>query len=65
MEAMPGISLYSYLYPKPAKPVCLSYYLFNKIKEEGAGSEGEGGRQQGVGGRGTNMYTHVSKGKKQ
>jgi hypothetical protein len=26
-EAMLGISLYSYLYPKVAKMVCLSYYL--------------------------------------
>jgi hypothetical protein len=39
MEAMLGISLYSYLYPKLAKMLCLSYYLlsflFNKIREEG------------------------------
>jgi hypothetical protein len=39
MEAMLGISLYSYLYLKLAKPLCLSYYLlyflFNKIGEEG------------------------------
>jgi hypothetical protein len=27
MEAMLGISLYSYLYPKLAKIICLSYYL--------------------------------------
>jgi hypothetical protein len=43
MEAMLGISLYSYLCPKPAKTLCLSYYvlsfLFNKIGEEsGTGS---------------------------
>jgi hypothetical protein len=44
MEAMLGISRYSYLYPKLAKMVCLSYYLlcflFNKIgeKEGGTGS---------------------------
>jgi hypothetical protein len=44
MEAMPGISLYSYLYLKLAKILCLSYYLlcflFNKIgeQEDGTGS---------------------------
>jgi hypothetical protein len=36
---MLGISLYSYLYPKLAKMIHLSYYLlgflFNKIREEG------------------------------
>jgi hypothetical protein len=39
MEAMLGISLYSYLYLKLAKTLCFSYYLlcflFNKIGEEG------------------------------
>jgi hypothetical protein len=39
MEAMLGISLYSYPYLKLAKMLCLSYYhlclLFNKIGEEG------------------------------
>jgi hypothetical protein len=39
MEAMLGISLYSYPYLKLVKPLCLSYYclclLFNKIGEEG------------------------------
>jgi hypothetical protein len=38
MEAMLGISQYSYLYIKLAKMLCLSYYLlcfvFNKIGEE-------------------------------
>jgi hypothetical protein len=38
MEAMLGISLYSYLYLKVPKTLCLSYYclclLFNKIGEE-------------------------------
>jgi hypothetical protein len=38
MEAMLGISLYSYLYLKLAKTLCLSYsllcFLFNKIIEE-------------------------------
>jgi hypothetical protein len=37
MEAMLGISLYSYLYLKLAKMPCFSYYLFcllfNKIEE--------------------------------
>jgi hypothetical protein len=62
MEAMLGISLYSYLYLKVAKTLCLSYYLlhffFNKIREQGAelflpgSKEGweDGGR--GVWGRG-------------
>jgi hypothetical protein len=39
MEAMLGICLYSYLYLKLAKTLCLSYYslcfLFNEIEEEG------------------------------
>jgi hypothetical protein len=39
MEAMLGISLYSYLYVKLAKMLCLSYYrvclVFYKIGEEG------------------------------
>jgi hypothetical protein len=39
MEATLGIFLYSYLYPKLAKMICVSYYLscflFNKIGEEG------------------------------
>jgi hypothetical protein len=50
MEAMLGISLYSYLYLKLAKMLCLSYYLlcflFNKIGEEsrtGSAWEGAGG----------------------
>jgi hypothetical protein len=62
MEAVLGISLHSYLYPKLAKMLCLSYYhlcfLFNKIGEEG----GTGSAQKGVGGGGTQtMYIHVSK----
>jgi hypothetical protein len=55
MEAMLGTSLYSYLYLKLAKRLCLSYYLlcflFNKSKEEGrtgsawnGASEEEGGK---------------------
>jgi hypothetical protein len=39
MEAMLGISLYSYLYLILAKMLCLSYYylclLFNEIGEDG------------------------------
>jgi hypothetical protein len=39
IEAMIGVSLYSYLYFKLAKMLCLSYYLlcflFNKTEEEG------------------------------
>jgi hypothetical protein len=62
MEAMLGISLYSYLYLKPTKTLCLSYYLlgflFNKIGEEegGTGSakkpERWERRGKGAGGRG-------------
>jgi hypothetical protein len=41
MEAMLGISLYSYLYLKQAKMLCLSYYLlcflFNKIRKQYGG----------------------------
>jgi hypothetical protein len=53
MEATPGISLCSYLYPKIAKMICLSYcllcFLFNKIREEG----GTGSAwKQGIGGLG-------------
>jgi hypothetical protein len=68
MEAMLGISLYSYAYL--AKMLCLSYYclylLFNKIGEKGrTGSawkrEGRG-REQGVGGEMTQtMYAHMNK----
>jgi hypothetical protein len=62
MEAMLGISLYSYSYLKLAKTLCLSYYclflLFNKTGEEGrtgsawkrgrwSGGKGEGGEQGG------------------
>jgi hypothetical protein len=49
MEAMLGISLYSYLYLKLANTLCLSYYLlcfvFNKIGEEGrtGSAQKEGG----------------------
>jgi uncharacterized membrane protein YgcG len=57
MEAMLGISLYSYLYLKLAKMLCLSYHLcllFNKIGEEGrtgsAWKRGGGGEREGAGG---------------
>jgi hypothetical protein len=74
MEATLGISLYSYLYLKLSKTLCLSYYLlcflFNKIGEQdvGTGSTWKGVNSSGVGGwRGVGeemtqiMYTHVSK----
>jgi hypothetical protein len=55
MKAMLGISLYSYLYPKLAKTLRLSYYLlcflFNKVREQerGTGSvPGEGGGPNNV-----------------
>jgi hypothetical protein len=58
MEAMLGISLYSYLYLKVAKTLCLSHcflcFLFNKIREEegGTGSAWKGRRwEEGGGGR--------------
>jgi hypothetical protein len=56
MEVTLGISLYSYLYLKLAKTLCLSYNLlcfpFNKIGEQegGTGSawkQGEGGQEKG------------------
>jgi hypothetical protein len=52
MKAMLGIHLYSYLYPKLAKTVCLSYYLLcfllKKIGDEDGGTVSAGKR--GVGG---------------
>jgi hypothetical protein len=57
MEAMLGISLYSYLYLKLAKLLCLSYYLFKKIREQ---EDGTGSARKGEGVAQT-MYTHVSK----
>jgi hypothetical protein len=43
MEAMLGISLYSYLYLKLAKMLCLSYcllcFLFNKLGEQEDGTD--------------------------
>jgi hypothetical protein len=63
MEGMLGSSLYSYLYLKLVKMLCLSYYplcfLFNKIGEQevrtgSAGSRG-GGEVAQI------RYTHISK----
>jgi hypothetical protein len=58
MEAVVGISLYSYLYLKLAKTLCLSYYLlwflFNKIGEQVLPSGV--GREEG-GGDPNNVYT--------
>jgi hypothetical protein len=56
MEAMLGVSLYSYPYLKLAKMLCLSYYLlcflFNIIGEEGrTGSTWKRGVQGGRGER--------------
>jgi hypothetical protein len=62
MEATLGISLYSYLYLKQAKMLCLSYYLFcfffNKIREQegGTGSSQKEDREVAQ-----TMYIHVSK----
>jgi hypothetical protein len=38
MEAMQGISLYSYFYLKLAKTPCISFYLFDKIGEQECGT---------------------------
>jgi hypothetical protein len=60
MEAMLGISLYSYLYLKIAKMLCLSYYflcfLFKKLENKRAeqvlpGSKERLGERKGVGTR--------------
>jgi hypothetical protein len=55
MEATLGISLYSYLYLKLAKTLCLSYYflcsLFNKIAEQEGGTGSAGMREMGGGER--------------
>jgi hypothetical protein len=60
MEAILGILLFSYLYPKLEKMICLSYcllcFLSNKIREQGAaGCPWQGERVAQT------MYTHVSK----
>jgi hypothetical protein len=64
MEAMLGISLYSYLYLKLAKMLCFSYYLicflFNKIRK-GAEQVLPGTEGVGAEGRDGTMYAHVNK----
>jgi hypothetical protein len=71
VEAMLGISLYSYLYPKLSKALCFSYYLLcfllNKIGEQEGktGSAPKWGRgravvREGVGGTWPKVY-HVNK----
>jgi hypothetical protein len=54
MKAMLGISLYSYLYPKLAKMLYLSYYhlcfLVNKIGEQEGGTGSAQKWGEGVGG---------------
>jgi hypothetical protein len=65
MEAMLGISLYSYLHLKLAKMLCLSYYLlcflFNKITEEEGGTGFAWKWGWRVGEVAQTVYTHVSK----
>jgi hypothetical protein len=72
MEAMLGISPYSYLYLKLAKMLCFSYYhlclLFNKIGEEGRTGSAWKQRGWGAGRRwgqrgeaAQTMYAHMSK----
>jgi hypothetical protein len=69
MEAMLGIFLYSYLYLKLAKTLCLSYYrlclLLSKIGEEGGTSyawmQGSWGGlwHGGSGERWLKQYVHI------
>jgi hypothetical protein len=60
MEAMLGISLYSYLYLKLAKMLCFSYYLlcflFKKFREQRAEQVLPG---KGVRAEVAQMYTRV------
>jgi hypothetical protein len=62
---MLGISLYSHLYLKLAKTICLSYYhlcfLFNKIREEDRTCSAQ--IREGGGKVAQTIYTHVSKSK--
>jgi hypothetical protein len=65
MEAMPGISVYSYLYLKLAKMLCLSYYLrcfqqnwrtrTEQVVSRRTGKIGKEGKVTQI------RYTHVSK----
>jgi hypothetical protein len=61
MEAMLEISLYSYLYLKLVKTLCLSYYLlcflFNKIEEQEGGRSSAWKPVAGGGGGPNNVYT--------
>jgi hypothetical protein len=64
MEAMLGISQYSYPYLKLAKMLCISYYclclLFNKIGEESrTGSAWKPGGWRGN--MAQTMYAHMNK----
>jgi hypothetical protein len=72
MEAMLGICLYSYLYLKLAKLLCLYYYLlcflFNIIAEGRTGSAWKPGEWEGEGRGGgaeeemvQTMYAHMNK----
>jgi hypothetical protein len=53
IEAMPGISLYSYPYLKLAKTLCLSYYcyVFSPTKLEKRAEKVLPGSEGGLGGR--------------
>jgi hypothetical protein len=46
MEAVLGISLYTYLYLKLAKILCLSYFLFNKIVYKRASRTGSDRKEE-------------------
>jgi hypothetical protein len=67
VEAILGISLYSYLYLKLAKTLCLSHYLlcflFNKIGEQEVrtGSAWKRGGWRVGGEMAQTMYTHINK----
>jgi hypothetical protein len=59
MEAMQGMSLYSYLYLKLAKMLCLSYYpLMFSLQQNWTKRCPEVGWEVGVA---KTMYTHVNK----
>jgi hypothetical protein len=64
MEAMLRLSLYSYIYLKLAKTICLSYYLlcflFNKIVDE-EDRTGSAWEWAGVGGEGDTNNVHTCK----
>jgi hypothetical protein len=45
MEAMLGISLYSYPYLKPAKTLCLSYYFLFSLQQNQRTKGGTGSAQ--------------------